>query len=167
VVRKRQDLGWAWDLLGWVAEQKGNVASAVENYSQSLLASSFSDQSIRFRTHWFPERYGKFAAFRLVGLQSRLSNWPNTAVFRCYLQDQEGLRERVYAHWLALANECSDRNEPNLEYEMLYRAGWDLGINDLSKYNELLHRMVQAANRGGEFARARVAATHLVNLENK
>ncbi len=54
VSQRRSDLGWSFDLQGWVAERSGNVEQAVSFYLKSMRAGSFSDQSIRFRTHWFP-----------------------------------------------------------------------------------------------------------------
>ena len=66
VIKLRRDLGWAFDVAGWAAEKRGDWRAAVNHFSDGMQASWFSDDTVRFRTHWFGEHFGKFAAFRLA-----------------------------------------------------------------------------------------------------
>lgn len=163
VLAQRQDLGWAWDIRGWSAERDGDLALAVECYRGGLRASAFADQSIRFRTHWFPESYGKFAAFRLYELQrsGRVRVEPDEYLQILWGADATSLRASVTAYWTRVAEERSAAGEHADAYDALYAAGWDLGLQDLSGYRELLSRLASAAEAAGQHARAEVARTHL------
>ena len=62
VPERRGDLGWAFDIAGWAAERRGNRHLAVQRYLAGLQTSWFSDDALRFRTHWLrvllPRRMG-------------------------------------------------------------------------------------------------------------
>lgn len=62
VLKRRQDLGWAWDVAGWAAERRGDLAAAIEFYRHGVRPSLFADNTVKFRTHWFANGFGKFSA---------------------------------------------------------------------------------------------------------
>ena len=72
VADQRGDLSWALDIAGWAAERRGDAAQAAARYWRGLRSSVFADDSILFRTQWFPDRFGKFSAFRLDAMQEQL-----------------------------------------------------------------------------------------------
>src|SRR5690606_10720002 len=51
VAQSRSDLAWVHDILGWAAQRKGDRDVAVDHYGRGAIASLFTDQSVRFRTH--------------------------------------------------------------------------------------------------------------------
>ena len=149
VTARRPDLGWASDVLGWVAERMGDNDKAVRWYRQSLEGSSHADQSVRFRTHWFPESEHKFAAARLQALHEY---WDQTlsddGYFRLYLESkQQSLRSRATNHWLRVAESAVNEGRWASAYEAYYRAGWDLGSDDLDVYGDLLGNLAEAAQK--------------------
>lgn len=166
VVAARSDLGWPFDLLGWAAERRGEMASAVQWYVRGVKASIFSDEATRLRTHWFAEDYGKFAAARLDELRSHV---PDTAVADPYVHlylddDRDTLRERVGAYWLAQARTALSRQDWSAAYHGYYQAGWDLGWQSLQDFDEVLGGLETAAHGAGWTGRAALAALHRRNL---
>ncbi len=74
VLRKRQDLAWCGDVAGWAAEKNGDAALAAQLYFANRHSSAFTDQSVRLRSHWFSEHFGKFSIAQLSRLQEHLSS---------------------------------------------------------------------------------------------
>ncbi|QDV11670.1 hypothetical protein CA51_15430 [Rosistilla oblonga] len=165
VVAKRDDLGWASDILGWAAERAGRPDAAIAAYRNSLRCSSFADQSVRFRTHWFRESEGKFAAARLQELGADLQHDSYLRLFR--ESKDQGLRSRVTNYWMRIAEQAASDERWAEAYDAYYRAGWDMGCDDLEVYEELLSRLADAAERSGMVARAALAKTHLACLANR
>lgn len=166
VVAQRGDLGWASDLLGWGAERAGDPQAAIAAYRKALHSSSFADQSIRFRTHWFRESEGKFAAARLQSLSehwdSELQNDPYLRLFR--ESKDQGLRSRVTSHWMRIGEQATGAGRWADAYDAYYHAGWDMGCDDLRVYEDLLGKLVDAATRSRQQGRAELARTHLACL---
>ncbi|QDV68176.1 hypothetical protein Poly24_18840 [Rosistilla carotiformis] len=169
VAARRSDLGWANDLLGWTAERAKDPKAAITAYRQALLCSSFADQSIRFRTHWFREAEGKFAAARLQDLSAHWdANLRDDPYLRLFLESKEqGLRSRVTNHWMRLGEQAASDGRWADSYDAYYRAGWDMGCDDLHVYEELLQKLANAATRSGQRSRAELAKTHLACLGNR
>ncbi len=162
VLRLREDLGWPWDLAGWAAERRQDWPAAVEYYLRGLPTSLFADESIRFRTHWFPEGYGKFSAARLHALQAHL---PARCLRDPYLQlfwenEARSLRQRLSQHWLRRAEHHLGCQQYQQAYHCFYRAGWDCGLNDLDAYAEILDGIGTTATAAGASALARLANLH-------
>ncbi len=159
VIAKRHDLGWAFDVAGWAAERRGDPEQAVQRYLAGLKTSLFSDETVPFRTHWFNERFGKFAAARLDALKVHLSKQqlhdPYLNLF--WQQDAESLRVRVRDYWLGKARQASD---PMVAYRHYYRAGWDLGANEIGTYDEVFAGLVKSALEANADALAAVAKLH-------
>ncbi|WP_164103545.1 hypothetical protein [Candidatus Laterigemmans baculatus] len=180
VCRERGDLGWAFDVAGWAAEREGNVAEAAEYYRRGAVALAFADQSIRFRTHWFPPAKGKFSLWRLEVLESQRrieiaekpgAGSPKPDEIDGYLQAIAGgesggasagtLRSRAADYWRSVALTATEQGRPADAYEAHYRAGWDLGLEELGSYRQRLASLVEAAEKAGQLGRARVAQAHL------
>ncbi len=162
VTKERSDLGWAFDIAGWAAERRGDVANAVRNYMIGLCASVFSDNAIRFRTHWFEERYGKFAAARLDALKHHLSRDQTDGVYlRLFWENElQSLRDRVKHYWIRKAEQARHRGEHLTAYQYYYRAGWDLGLNSVDAFDEILDCLHRAARDAGAQGLAAIAQLH-------
>lgn len=162
----RDDLGWAFDITGWAAERRGDSQLAVERYLRGLRASSFSDDSVRFRTHWFGEGYGKFAAARLYALRDQLTaeqrEDPYLQIF--WQNDPESLRVRVRDYWMREAEAAASGREFRQAYRCYYAAGWDCGLQYMKSYGEILEQLVKTADQGGSPALARIARMHREHL---
>lgn len=174
VTAVRSDLGWALDLCGWEAERDGRFGEAGRYYQRALSASAFADQTIRFRTHWCADAKGKFAAARLQAmLTSNRSSWAEDDLAdasRRYLRrlletPRDQRATAVTDYWIERADGAVQRSDWALEYDLLYLAGWDLGADSMSTYRVLLQRMIPAAEKSGQAARAAVARAHLACLD--
>ncbi len=162
VIERRQDLGWAFDIAGWAAQRRGDWPAAVRHYLSGMQTSWFSDDTVRFRTHWFEEGYGKFAASQLATLTEHLSdqqrNDPYLSIFLD--NDSQSLRARVHAHWLGLARDAERRGEYRQAYQYFYRAGWDLGLQPVAGYDEIFNGLRRSARSAGTPALAAIAEMH-------
>jgi hypothetical protein len=166
VVALRNDLEWPFDIAGWAAERRGDVAAAVTHYVHGARASAFSDHSVSFRTHWFPEGLGKFSAARLFLLRDQL---PDHVRSDPYLQifwenDSATLRNRVRDYWFASAAAAERRQHWIEAYRCYYAAGWDCGLNQIAAYADILDRLATTAERAGAAALSAVAALHRRHL---
>lgn len=171
VVARRSDMGWAHTLLGWQHERNGDLEAAQQVYWHGRLASSFSDQAVRFNCHAMIEELGKFGMTRLVehAAQGSLPEpYRQDAYFRHFLGPRDrSLLSEVYAYWRAHAQQCSAAGDEAGSYHALTRAGWDLGVSRLSEYEQLLKDLATAARSAGWEARARVAHTHYRCLKQR
>lgn len=166
VARQRQDLGWALEIAGWAAEQRGDYDAAVGLYDLGVNAPIFSDDAVRFRSQWFPPGYGKFAAFRLAELTPKL---PKGFIHRDYVQlflanDDSTLRQRVRDYWYAQASAAEARGDFAAAYQSLYQAGWDCGLPTLDEYGALLDRLANIATKLGSRSLAQLAQAHRRSL---
>jgi hypothetical protein len=166
VVAARRDLGWALDIAGWAAERRGELDAAVGHYRTALRASAFADDAVRFRTHWFAEGFGKFAAARLYALRDRLSpaEQANPYLQLFWQNDPATLRVRVRDYWLAEGDRAAREGHHVHAYQCYYAAGWDCGLNDVRHYAEILDRVVTAAAQAGSPPLAHVARLHRRHL---
>jgi hypothetical protein len=162
VLERRRDLGWAYDIAGWSAERRGDKKLAVQRYLAGLHTSWFSDDALRFRTHWFDEGYGKFAAARLAVLSDELTPSqqcdPYLTIFLD--NDRDTLRRRVQQYWISLAREAQRRKAHRDAYAYYYRAGWDLGMLPITAYDEVFTQLRESALADGSPALAALAALH-------
>lgn len=162
VIGCRSDLGWAFDVAGWAAERRGEPAKAVRHYWAGLQTSWFSDDTLRFRSHWFDEGYGKFAASRLAVLSAHLTPAQQRDPYlRIFLDnDAQSLRSRVQQYWIGLARSAVERRAYREAYHFYYRAGWDLGMLPISAYDEVFEQLQRVAEADGSPALAAIAALH-------
>jgi hypothetical protein len=162
VSESRQDLGWAFDITGWAAERRQDYGLAIERYLQGLRASAFSDDSIRFRTHWYGEGFGKFSAARLYALRDHLEpNHRDDPYLQVFWQnDPESLRARVRDHWVVEARKAAAIGNYQAAYHHYYAAGWDCGLQFMKSYGEILEQLGHAAQQAGSPALAQIARIH-------
>lgn len=165
----RPDLSWAGDIAGWAAERDGDAEAAIERYFANRHASAFTDQSVRLRSHWFPERYGKFSTAQLARLHDQLSPEQRSDAYLQLLWHEPAQRTRaaVRDYWLAEGQQALDRGEHAKAYTFFINAGWDLGAERLSDYIEILERLAGCAEMAGWSARAQVAQTHAECLRRR
>jgi hypothetical protein len=162
VCRQRSDLGWAFDVAGWAAERRGDFDVAVQRYWLGLRTSLFADNTVAFRTHWFTEGLGKFAAARLAALQAHLNSEqrrdPYLALFLA--NDPTTLRERVRQHWLTAARAAESRGKWMDAYRAYYNAGWDFGLLEVKSFAEILDGLTRTARAAGATSLSLIAAEH-------
>jgi hypothetical protein len=162
VIRLRQDLGWPFDIAGWAAERRGEIRQAIGLYAQGVQTSLFADECVRFRTHWFPEGLGKFAAARLDHWRSQLPSAlrDNRYLHLFWENDPESLRTRLRLYWLEQARQHFQSSQYMHAFHCYYRAGWDYGSSDLDTYAEILDGIDASATASGSTALANVVRTH-------
>ncbi len=167
-VEKRADLAWAFDILGWSHERAGEIEQAVKWYARGLNAPVFSDESIRFRSHWQPEGFGKFSASRLAEypelLPESVRNDEYLQLF--WRQDAESLHARVRDYWLERATAAMAANRYDEAYRCYYRAGWDYGLQYVDSFDDILGGLAESAQRAGWPALAGIAALHRQQLRS-
>ncbi len=163
VIRKRNDLAWAWDIYGWSCSRRRDQHEAISAYVQSARTSVFSDQSIRFRTHFDSARCAKFSVARLaeLGATDRLDADYYAALSGV---SQPAWRRNVTGYWNGLAGASTSHES---RYDLFYRGGWDVGCESMRDYHQQLNQLVIEAQAAGQVARAEVAMTHLNCLEER
>ncbi|TWT65079.1 SMI1/KNR4 family protein [Allorhodopirellula solitaria] len=178
------ELSWGHDLLGYTKWSQGDTAGAEQAFSQAIRCSVFTDQSVRFRTHWATSTDGvaKFSARFLAEMPAgashpgppaeadRLGCLPATVdlgTLREFLgphrdQDASSVRQR-YSQLLVDQAEASD--SPETSVRLLYAAGWDLGAEPMRRYGELLDRYIRACRDAGWTSHERLASVHRGGLK--
>jgi hypothetical protein len=162
VWEQRQDLAWPIELLGWSQQRRGDRETAASSYFSGRLSSSFTNQAVRLRTHWFNQRFGKFTVAQLEELPSERAALegadPYLALFGV---EPDVLLARVTAYWLELADLQLADGQPAEAYQSYFRAGWDLGAPSIREYYRILQGVIQAAVAAGWPACAAIAEVHL------
>ncbi len=166
VTRQRDDLGWAFDVAGWAAERRGKVKQAVEFYQRGVWASAFTDDSVRLRTHWISEGFGKFAAARLNHWRGELSDQTSADPYlqELWRDDPESLRARVRDFWINKARQASRQQRFAEAYDCYYKAGWDCGLQYVTSYAEILDGLIDSAQKADAPALAELGRLHRRSL---
>jgi hypothetical protein len=166
VLNERWDLGWAVDIAGWAAQRRGDLLTAANIYFRGRHASAFSNQSVRMRTHWFDQQFGKFSLSQLWMVRDHLnvSDREDSYVQEVWQTPSRLLQRHVQDYWSAAGRELMRHGNFTDAYHAFYRAGWDLGAQRMTEYLDVLENLVQAAEAAGWKARSAVAATHLASL---
>lgn len=164
IARERSDLGWVHDCLGWAAQRRGDISTAATHYEQSAVTSVFTDQSIRFKTHFDGDRVAKFSVARLLelGQAHRLDAEYVNALTHA---DRPNWREQVVSYWLGQLSATLPTADQR--YQLIYRAGWDVGCESMHRYHEILTMLADAATDAKQLARAEVARTHAACIEDR
>lgn len=162
VCRSRKDLGWAFDIAGWAAERRGDTDDAVQHYLMGVRTSLFADDTVSFRTHWYPEGFGKFAAARLHTLRERLPSSVASDAYLHVLWENEAatLHRRLSDYWIQRAGEAESAGDTAAAYRRFYNAGWDLGLTEINGVDRIFHGLSRTAKAAGWHALAHVAAVH-------
>ncbi len=162
VMARRGDLAWAGDIAGWAAERRGELGQAISRYFENRHSPAFTDQSVRLRSHWFPERYGKFSIAQLARLEDQLTVQQRSDPYLNLLLHEPVNRTRtaVRAYWLEQARAAVSRQHYSDAYHLYLLAGWDLGAERMSDYIEIIDELVRCATLAGWDARAAIISTH-------
>ena len=162
LLRQRQDLGWAFDIAGWAAERRGDRATAVARYLDGIKPSVFSDNTTRFRTHWFANGYGKFSAARLYELRDELPvecrNDPYLSLF--LVADNRELRTSVRDYWLQRASQAEAGGDFPNAYHCYFQAGWDMGLQEIDDFRAIFQGLRNNATLAGWQSLAALAEFH-------
>lgn len=181
VCNLRSDLAWAWEVVAYRDHRQDKLVGVapedrgvVGRYLRGSLASSFTDQSVRFRSHFDTDLVSKFSVARLLELGA--AEVIDPAYLALLLQSPAsdprslGWRDRVSAHWLSEADRggsdplairaVNDDPAPDSGYNLIYRAGWDVGCDSIRQYKLVLERLATAADAAGQHGRAALARTH-------
>jgi hypothetical protein len=167
ITQTRSDLAWAWHIAGYAEQVRDNTASAAHYYYQGLGASVFSDQSVRMRTHWFEDRFGKFSAAQLYELRDSL---PASVRVDDYLKilwssdPSTTVNQQVTDYWQEKAIQSSDSKTA---YDYWMRAGWDVGCQQWNRFETILDGLVASAQASDWSALAKLAQSHLHALRNR
>lgn len=158
------DTGWAWDIVGWSAERRGDREIAIDRYRKGQFCSVFSVDSVSFYTHWFLEAAGKFSTARLLELNATLEGDEAQYLSLMSGDDDRAMRESVHRYWLKRAREAQADGNAEEAYRYHYRSGWDVGLVNRQRYRSILDELVQAATTSGSEALARIAGLHRRSL---
>jgi hypothetical protein len=165
VLHTRTDLAWAWHIAGYADRLDGNLAGAIHHNHQGLAASVFSDQSVRMRTHWFEDRFGKFAAAQLAELQDELpASIRSDDYLQVLLQNDPSttVAQRVVDFWCEKAKRSDSTSDA---YACWLRAGWDVGCSQWNRFEEILTGLAESAKASNWPALAKLAESHLAALQ--
>lgn len=155
------DSAWAFDLAGWSLMRRGDSEAAYDVWEQGCQASVFSDQSIRFRTHWCDPTIGKFSAAMLhrggrVPARIAKDYW-------CALTSPTSIPSpvaRVSSYWQTVAEQVTGWDG----YRAWYAAGWDFGVPSRQLWPTILAQLQHCAIQGNAPALAKLAALHARTL---
>lgn len=159
VIELAPELAWAWDVIGYAAERRGDDPVAIDAYRRGASCSVFTDQSVRLRTHWTNEDAAKFSASRLHRQYPEIIGQSDYLQILCGGPSRDR-RRRLSSHWVELAQQAAEDQQWDLAHQRYVAAGWDLGADPMSCYGELLERIAEAAEQCGQHARAELARTH-------
>lgn len=157
--RLSPELAWPWEILGYSAERNGDIAKATATYRTAMHCSVFTDQSVRFNTHWESDHSAKFSVARLASLS------PDTLGSDDYFRklreaDPASRRAKITKHWIQSASQALTQERYRDALDAYLAAGWDIGAEPITTFAELLDSISSAAQGCGQQARAEVAATH-------
>lgn len=160
------DLAWAWDVVGYAAERRGDIPDAVSAYRNSAKCSVFTDQSVRLETHWATDQSAKFSVSRLVHLV------PEEARQDLYLRilcDEDANRRsrETTNYWMDQATKFEASGDPGQAYRCFIAAAWDVGAAPITAYSDLLKHIAETAQSSGQESRAEVARTHRSCLRDR
>ena len=157
---------WAWQLLGYEAEKRGNTQQATAYYQQASKCSSFTDHTTAFGFHWTEPLAAKFSVARLVELKS-CGESDTAYVQSLTLPDIAARSEQIMEFWMSMSQHFDAADQFADATRCLFAAGWDISHRSMSDYRRVLALMSDRAGRCGQVARAEVAATHLRCLTNR
>ncbi len=174
VVEIAPHLAWGWDLLGYDAMRRSEFQQAAKHFAIGLTRSVFTDQSIRFRTHWKTDHAAKFSAAMLQELlqsgrvsEKSLAGQYEAEYLRALCADEDSRQEWVTEYWLGRSDRSALAGDYAAAFDEAYAAGWDLGAPSLPAYGSVLDRLVDLAVRAGDAARAELARTHRSCLRDR
>jgi hypothetical protein len=166
LLARRSDQSWAWDIAGWGALRQERLQQAADCWMQALSTSVFTDQSVRLRKHGANLGGRKFAANRLLQIDSPPTSHQIPPAYWEALTDPKDTRGvRVVEYWMERARR--EEASPEERYAWWYRAGWDVGCHDLRRLEDILKGMEECAMAAGWVARATVAHAHRQSLEQR
>jgi hypothetical protein len=149
----RPDLAWPGAVLGRAAERRGDGTGAREWYRRSLAAL----QTTGAFTEAWSDPGSPFAVSRLSAL-GLVPPADDRHLEACLKSDSSAVR----VAWIEAGDRHLTEGRPLLAHDCYFRAGWDWHFaNDMQ---EVLERLLQAAEAGKSAAWAALARLHLEAL---
>lgn len=157
VTQTSPELAWGWDILGYAAQRRGDMQAAAAAFERGSSCSVFTDQSVRLKTHWATEEFGKFSMNGLV--QSAPEVIANTE----YLQilQSTNRHEATMKHWQQQGTKFHDQGHFHEAHRCFMLAAWDVGAGPIDVFSQLLKQIADNAQHSNQNARAELAQTHL------
>ncbi len=153
------DLAWAWDIVGYNAEKRGEAGDAITAYQKSSECSAFTDQSACLHSYWTESVAAKFSVARLKEIAPELID--QSAYYTALMNsDSRECRRQVVQYWMSLGASMMSSDRPMDANRCFYAAGWDIGAQPMSQYATVYGALVESLNASGMDAQAELAETH-------
>jgi tetratricopeptide (TPR) repeat protein len=159
ITRLAPELAWAWDIVGYAAERRGDLELAKSCYRNAAQCSVFTDQSVRLETHWATDQSAKFSVSRLLLLSP---DEVGQSTYLSLLCDPDTNRRgpETTAYWIEQGSRFAAAEGFHQAYRCFMAAAWDVGAKPITAYGELLERIAEMAHSSDQPARAEIARTH-------
>ncbi len=167
ILQEWQDLAWASDIAGWCAFRRGDLVTAIDRWWLGIKASVFSDQSTKLKTHWFDRRFGKFSAAQLFPIQYAMdAERRMDPYWSALIAVEHGEpHQRITSHWIGRGSQAD--LSPSDRYDAWYKAGWDVGCQQMALFEPILENLQQSAELSQWGARSQIAAAYLAKLRRR
>lgn len=159
ITKLAPELAWAWDLVGYAAERRGEHDLAKSSYRNGAQCSVFTDQSVRLETHWASDQYAKFSVSRLLHLSADEVGQSTYLSLLCDPDTSRRSRDTT-AYWIEQGSRFQIADDFHQAYRCFMAAAWDVGAEPITAYGKLLERIAETAQSSNQPARAEIARTH-------
>lgn len=166
VTKLAPSLAWAWDIIGYAAERRGDLELAKSHYRNASKCSVFTDQSVRLETHWAAEQSAKFSVARLLHLASEEVGQSDYLSLLCDPDSSQRSRQTT-AYWIEQGTRQQAAEDFRQAHLCFMAAAWDVGAGPITAYGDLLERIAESAARSNQHARAEIARTHRTCLRDR
>ncbi|QDV66103.1 hypothetical protein Mal65_52770 [Crateriforma conspicua] len=164
------DLAWAWEWLAMSHDSLGQPASAANCFAKAACCSAFTDQAVRMRPPGVELGDAENQAAKLsvawlrqqhtrVDELAEISSIQQRYVSMLVQTDPSRWQQSAHDFWLEAAEASAKGGNGTEAVNCLIRSGWDLGIQPLSVYGDVLNRLAAMAGRFGD-GRARLCQIH-------
>jgi len=162
VIETRNDLGWAYAVIGRNAERNDQIPLAIEMYFKGL---SCSVTTYDFTSQWHNPTLQtmKFCGQRLIALKSLLPIEITQDKYYQAVIDSDFYS--IYEYWREKAESYEENGDYPNAYRSWFKAGWDEFVFD--NMNVVLQGLKRTAKMAGFNALYQIANHHLNSLELK
>ncbi len=145
ITKLAPELAWAWDIVGYAAERRGDLDLAKSSYRSAAQCSVFTDQSVRLETHWASDQSAKFSVSRLLHLSADEVGQSTYLSLLCDPDTSRRSRETT-AYWIEQGSRFEAAEDFHQAYRCFMAAAWDVGAEPITVYGELLEKIAETAH---------------------